>query len=98
MSRWLQSGRRRDVCILLAGTDQLTAQQLKTRLERRYDERIEPQSFYAALDELERLGHVESHVEGLADAYSLTEAGERLVRAQYEWMRERVEDERADGD
>jgi DNA-binding PadR family transcriptional regulator len=92
MPRWLQSGRRRDVCILLAGDDDQTAQQLKTKLERRYDDRLDPQSFYAALEELERLGHVDSRVEGLADVYSLTDAGERLVREQFEWMREHVAD------
>lgn len=92
MGKWLQSGRRRDVCILLYDTDGLPAQKLKTGLESRYDERIEPRQFYGALDALERLGYVECRTEGLSDVYELTEAGSQRVREQYEWLRERVAD------
>ena len=45
MATFLQSGRRRDICALLAG-ERLQAQALKSRLESHYDERIEPRSFY----------------------------------------------------
>lgn len=90
MTKWLQSGRRRDMCILLAGADdgELTGQRLKTRLESRYDTRIDPKSFYGALDAMEDAGFVEKHVDGIAEKYSLTEAGERRLREQFEWMRE----------
>ncbi|QSG13144.1 Transcriptional regulator, PadR family [Halapricum desulfuricans] len=67
--KWLQSGRRRDLCVLLYGDDGVPAQKLKTALERRYDERIDPKQFYGALEALERLGHVRSRTEGLSDVY-----------------------------
>jgi DNA-binding PadR family transcriptional regulator len=78
------------MCILLAGAEdgELTGQRLKTRLEARYDTRIDPKSFYGALDVMEDAGFVEHRVDGIADKYSLTEAGERRLREQFEWMRE----------
>jgi DNA-binding PadR family transcriptional regulator len=91
MARWLQSGTRRDVCILLAGEADLTAQQLKTRLESHYDDRLDPKSFRQALSELERRGHVATEQQGLADAYRLTDAGESMVREQFAWMKDHVE-------
>ncbi|KOX92952.1 PadR family transcriptional regulator [Haloarcula rubripromontorii] len=89
MAKWLQSGRRRDMCVLLAAaTDgELSGQRLKTRLERRYDTRIEPKSFYGALDALESAGFVDHREDGIADKYSLTDAGEQRLRDQFEWMR-----------
>ncbi|MFC7021389.1 MULTISPECIES: PadR family transcriptional regulator [Haloarcula] len=88
MSKWLQSGRRRDMCILLAGAEdgELSGQRLKTRLEDRYDTRIEPRSFYGALEAMADAGFVEKRVDGIAEKYALTEAGERRLREQYEWM------------
>lgn len=86
MTKWLQSGRRRDLCVFLAAEEGLTGQKLKTRLERHYDERIEPKSFYGALSALVDSGFVEKGADGLADVYALTDAGERRVRKQYEWM------------
>lgn len=93
MARWLQSGTRRDVCTLLAGAEggELPAQKLKTRLERHYDDRIDPKQFYGALDALERQGFVTSRTEGLSDVYELTDAGESRLRDHYEWTRENVD-------
>jgi len=90
MAKWLQSGRRRDICVLLAAADdgELTGQRLKTRLERRYDTRIDSQSFYGALEAMADAGFVTARTDGIADKYSLTEAGERRLREQFEWMRE----------
>jgi DNA-binding PadR family transcriptional regulator len=90
MAKWLQSGRRRDMCVLLAAAEdgELTRQGLKTRLERRYDTRIDPQSFYGALEAMEDAGFVKHRTEGIADKYSLTDAGEARLREQFEWMRE----------
>ena len=90
MAKWLQSGRRRDICILLAAADdgELTGQRLKTRLESRYDTRIEPRSFYGALEAMEDAGFLTRRTDGIADKYALTEAGERRLREQFEWMRE----------
>lgn len=92
MTKWLQSGRRRDVCVFLAAADgELTGQQIKTRLERHYDERIDPKSFYGALSALVDSGFVEKRADGIADQYSLTDAGRRRLRDHYEWMHEHME-------
>ncbi|WP_136715380.1 PadR family transcriptional regulator [Halorientalis salina] len=93
MTRWLQSGTRRDICVLIAGADdgELPAQKLKTRLERHYDTRIEPKRFYGSIEDLERKGFLDSRTEGLTDVYSLTEAGQRRLRDHYEWLQDRLE-------
>ncbi|MFB6073479.1 MAG: helix-turn-helix transcriptional regulator [Haloarculaceae archaeon] len=91
MEKFLQSGRRRDVCVLLAGAGELTGQKLKTRLERHYDERIEPRSFYGALDALVEAGFLERRTEGVADVYALTEAGEQRLRDHVAWVTEHVD-------
>jgi len=94
MTKWFQSGRRRDMSVLLAAAEdgELTGQRLKTRLERRYDTRIDPKSFYGALSAMEDAGFVEHRTEGITDKYSLTEAGERRLRDQFEWMRESLDE------
>jgi len=94
MSRWLQSGTRRDICALIAGADdaELPAQKLKTRLERHYDTRIEPKQFYGSLEDLERKGFVTSRTEGLTDVYTLTDAGDRRLRDHYEWLCDTLEE------
>jgi len=90
MAKWLQSGRRRDICVLIAGSEDgtLTGQRLKTRLERCYDTRIDPKSFYGALEAMESSGFLERHTEGIADQYALTDAGQKRLHEQFEWMRE----------
>lgn len=94
MTRWLQSGTRRDICVLIAGSEdgELPAQKLKTRLERHYDTRIEPKQFYGALEDLERKGFVDSHTEGLTDVYALTDGGQRRLQAHYEWLNDQLDD------
>nr|WP_227355714.1 PadR family transcriptional regulator [Haladaptatus salinisoli] len=89
--RWHQSGTRRDICIILADAGELRGQRVKTRLESRYDEQLDPKRFYGMLDRLVESGHVEKRVEGLYDVYSLTEVGGRALGEQFEWMREMVE-------
>jgi DNA-binding PadR family transcriptional regulator len=93
MTRWLQSGTRRDLCVLLAGAEdgELPAQKLKTSLEGHYDTRLEPRQFYGALEDLERKGFVESRTEGLSDVYQLTEAGESRLRTHYDWLQGHLE-------
>ncbi|WP_435360669.1 PadR family transcriptional regulator [Haloarchaeobius sp. DFWS5] len=86
MTKWLQSGRRRDLCAILADAEALPAQRLKTRLERHYDERIEPKSFYGALEVMVDDGFFERRTEGIHDVYALTDAGERLLREHYDWL------------
>lgn len=90
MTRFLQSGRRRDVCALLAG-EQLQAQALKSRLESHYDERIDPRSFYGALETLQDNGFLERQEEGIHDVYVLTDAGERRLREHHEWVTDQLE-------
>ena len=88
MTKWLRSGRRRDICFLLAAAEdgELRGQRLKSRLESHYDEHLEPKSFYGTLSALVDAGFVEKRTEGLHDVYALTEAGERRLYDHYEWM------------
>ena len=86
MTKWLHSGRRRDLCALLYDAGELRAQSLKSRLESHYDERIDPQSFYATLTSLVESGFLDRRTEGIADVYSLTDAGERALLDHYEWL------------
>ncbi len=89
MTKFLQSGRRRDICAILAG-ESLQAQAVKAALSRHYDERIDPQSFYGALEALVDAGFVRSEAEGIHDVYTLTEAGERRLRDHYDWLGEQL--------
>lgn len=92
MAKYLHSGRRRDICVLLADGDR-NGQELKSRLEAHYDERIEPKAFYGSLSALREAGHVEKRTEGLHDVYSLTEAGRAALSDHYEWLADHVEAE-----
>jgi DNA-binding PadR family transcriptional regulator len=84
--RWLESGTRRDMCAALHALGEARGPQLKRRLERRYDDRLDSKRFYGRLSALESSGHVERRVDGLDDVYALTEAGERALREQYAWL------------
>jgi len=90
MTRFLQSGRRRDICVLLAD-ESMQAQALKTRLTDHYGERIDPESFYAALDTLERNGFVETRTEGIHDVYALTDRGRERLDEHLAWVRRQVD-------
>ncbi len=89
MSKFLQSGRRRDICVLLADEPR-QAQALKSRLESHYETRIEPKSFYGALDALKSAGFVTTRTEGIHDVYLLTEAGEKRLQEHLDWMLDHV--------
>jgi DNA-binding PadR family transcriptional regulator len=95
--RWLHSGLRRDICVVVAALDQPTAQRAKSTLSRRYDDRIEPKTFYGALEALVDGSHLERETEGIHDRYSLTPAGERLMQAHFAWVHELL-DAAEDGD
>ena len=90
--RWLNSGLRRDLCVLLA-EEQYRQQRLKTELEDHYGERIDSKQFRSALERLVETGFVEREVDGIHDVYALTDAGRSDVQRQYEWMQERLADE-----
>lgn len=85
MTRFLQSGRRRDICAILAG-ESLQAQALKSRLESHYGTRIDPKSFYGALETLEERGFLETRTEGIHDVYLLTAEGEHRLNEHLDWM------------
>ena len=87
--RWLNSGLRRDVCVLLAG-ESYRRQQLKVALEDRYGDRVDADRFRRALERLVDAGFVEREVDGIHDVYALTDAGREGVEAQFEWMREQL--------
>ena len=89
MTKFLQSGRRRDICAILAG-ESLHAQAIKSRLADHDGERIDPKTFYASLDALEDAGFVRAETEGIHDVYSLTEAGDRRLREHYAWLGEQL--------
>jgi len=99
MSRWLQSGLRRDLCTVIHALDGPTGQQVKTTVEDHYDDRLEPRTVHGALAELETAGYVTTRTEGLHDRYALTDAGEAALHDHYEWLRESIgerDDETAD--
>ena len=89
--RWLESGTRRDMCAALYAQGEARGPELKRRLERHYDYRLDSRRFYDRLSALESSGHVERRVDGLDDVYSLTERGERGVRERRAWLAECVE-------
>jgi DNA-binding PadR family transcriptional regulator len=88
--KWLRSGLRRDICVVVASADDEapTAQECKAALESRYGDRIEPKTFYGALDTLTDGGHLDKRADGLHDRYALTEAGERALRDHYAWVKD----------
>lgn len=92
MSKWLRSGRRRDICFLLAANGEMRGQQLKSMLESHYDDRIEPKSFYGSLSALVDAGVVEQRTAGIHDVYTLTAAGEKGVREHAAWVRSCLEE------
>lgn len=92
MTKWLQSGLRRDICIVVADLGNPTGHKVKRAIEAHYEETVRPKTFRGALTDLEKTGHLESEVDGVYDRYSLTPGGERRLREQYEWMQEKLED------
>ncbi|WP_201740169.1 PadR family transcriptional regulator [Salinigranum halophilum] len=84
--RWLQSGLRRDICVIVAGLDDPTGQQAKAALERHYDDRVQPKTFHGALEALVSDGFLTRRQDGLADRYALTDAGAERLCAHHEWV------------
>lgn len=65
---------------------------LKSRLSSHYDERIDPQSFYGALEALVDGGFVDARTEGIHDVYALTDAGRARLREHYAWLGEQLDE------
>lgn len=96
MTKWLQSGLRRDICIVVAARGDPTGHDVKRAIETHYGESIRPKTFRGALAQLEKTGHLESVVDGVYDRYSLTPGGERRLCDQFAWMQERLGDSEAE--
>ncbi|MCD2204807.1 PadR family transcriptional regulator [Halobacterium sp. KA-6] len=92
MSKWLSSGLRRDVCVVVASEGDPTQQSVKRAIERKNDERIRPKRFNGAVRKLEDAGFVEREPDGVHDRLLLTEAGEQRLREHREWVAERLAD------
>jgi DNA-binding PadR family transcriptional regulator len=92
VSKWLESGLRRDVCVVLAGEGHPTQQSVKRAVERKNDDRIDPKRFRGAVQKLESAGLVDREQDGLHDRLSLTDAGERRLRDHREWEAQYFED------
>jgi DNA-binding PadR family transcriptional regulator len=88
--RYLSSGLRRDVCVVVASEGSATGQQVKAALEDHYDERLRPRGFYDALSALVETGHLAVEADGVEDRYELTTAGEEALRAHHEWLSTRL--------
>jgi DNA-binding PadR family transcriptional regulator len=89
--RWLQSGLRRDICVIVADLDDPTGQQAKAALERHYDDRIRPKTFHGALDALVDKGFLSRTQDGLADRHALTDAGRRRLLDHHAWVTASIE-------
>lgn len=90
MTRWLASGQRRDICLVLYGEDGLRGKEIETRLQAHYDRRLDTKQFDGLLSKLVDTGHVERTVEGIHDVYALTDAGAAAVETHLDWAREQT--------
>lgn len=91
MTRFLVSGLRRDILVLIYSLEAPRDQELKRELEAHYETRVKPQEFYGALDRLVENGFVSKSADGVHDRFELTEAGERALLDHVEWIVDQVE-------
>lgn len=89
--RWLQSGLRRDICVIVASVDEPTETSLKTALEAHYGERVRPGQFHGAVDALVRQGHLDRRPDGLQDRLLLTEDARAALTAHAQWLIESLD-------
>lgn len=92
MSKWLQSGLRRDVCVVVAGEGNPTQQSVKRGIERKNDDRIRPKRFNGAVGKLEKANIITREADGVHDRLLLTDAGEQRLCEHRAWERERLAD------
>lgn len=88
MPKWLQSGVRRDACVVLYGAGELRLKDLKNRVQDRYGEQFRPERFRRKVQKLVKAGHLERRTDGIHDVYALTEAGEDALEDHVAWVRE----------
>lgn len=86
MTKFLTSGQRRDLVILVYALEDPREQELKRALEDHYEERVKPRAFYGAMETLEEHGFVEKRADGVHDRYTLTDAGERALLEHVDWV------------
>ncbi len=91
MARWLSSGLRRDLCVVICALVEPTEQECKAELEAHYGEHVPPERVYGALDRLVEAGHVERREAGIHDRHELTPAGRRALVEHCEWLSTAVE-------
>lgn len=91
MSKWLQSGLRRDICVVVASEGDPTKQSVKRAIERKNDDRIRPKRFDSTVEKLESAGIIDREPDGVHDRLVLTEGGRQRLDEHYEWMRERLD-------
>lgn len=91
MSKWLQSGLRRDVCVVVASEGNPTKQSVKRAIERKNDDRIRPKRFNSAVEKLDSAGLLDREPDGVHDRLRLTDGGRERLEEHYEWLRERLE-------
>lgn len=86
MPRWLQSGLRRDLCLVVAADEGPTETEAKAALEAHYGERVRPQQYHGAVDALVRQGYLERTADGLQDRLWLSEEGRDRLLGHLEWI------------
>jgi hypothetical protein len=90
MSKWLQSGLRRDICVVVASEGDPTKQSVKRAVEVKNDDRIRPKRFNSAVEKLDSAGILDREADGVHDRLVLTDAGQERLEAHYEWVNERL--------
>jgi hypothetical protein len=91
VTRWLQSGLRRDICVVVAAATDPTETEVKTTLEGHYEDRIRPSQFHGAIDALVREDHLERRADGLQDRLSLTPECRQALEAHVDWVRQSID-------
>lgn len=87
MAKFLASGQRRDILVLVYRHENPRGGELKQALEAHYEERIKPREFQGALESLVDLGYLTRRVDGVHDRYELTGPGEQALLDHYDWLR-----------
>lgn len=85
------SGFRRDLLVVIAGLNTPKGLQVKTELEKYYDETINHGRLYPNLDTLVEKGLIEkTAADNRSNSYKLTDFGEQLLRERLDWEASRT--------
>ncbi len=91
------TGFQRDLLYVIAGMDEPHGLAIKDEIEGYYGTEINHGRLYPNLDTLVEKGLVEKgQIDQRTNSYSLTQRGERELKARNEWEREYYPDELAD--